>query len=176
MNISIWNRINLHVGFWEKKCWKMEFQPLGHESSPFCRTKWFHIGIKIAFFHLSVCLIGQGGWKFCCRPWFYSWQTVQFTGRKVVLGSKLQNSVVCNWYFFLNLTFNAIFKWTYKTASFHHFGFLVKAMQHKDWMIKLLLKDRIGSPFKAWTHQFMSLTQLDCLVFRVCEKISTTMR
>ena len=46
----------------------------GNESSPFCRTKWFHIYVKIAFFHLSVWLIGQGGWKFCSRPWFYSWQ------------------------------------------------------------------------------------------------------
>ena len=42
----------------------MEFQPLGNDSSPFCRTEWFHI---LAFFHLSVWLIGQGGWKFCSR-------------------------------------------------------------------------------------------------------------
>ena len=49
----------------------MEFQPLGNESSPFCRTEWFHIHVKIAFVHPSVWLIGQGGWKL---PWFDSWQ------------------------------------------------------------------------------------------------------
>ena len=36
----------------------MEFQPLGNESSPFCRTKWFHMHIKIAFFHISVKVVG----------------------------------------------------------------------------------------------------------------------
>ena len=30
------------------KYWEMEFRPLGNESSPFCRTEWFHIHLKIA--------------------------------------------------------------------------------------------------------------------------------
>ena len=30
-----WNRINQHCGFWEKKYWELEFQPLGNESSSF---------------------------------------------------------------------------------------------------------------------------------------------
>ena len=30
--------------------------------------------MKIAFFHLSVWLIGQGGWQLCSRPGFESWQ------------------------------------------------------------------------------------------------------
>ena len=52
----------------------MEFRPLGNESSPFCRTEWFHIHVKTAFIHLSVWLIGQGGWKLRRRPGFDSWQ------------------------------------------------------------------------------------------------------
>ena len=43
-------------GFWEQKYREMEFQPFGSESSPFCRTKWFHIHKKIAIFHQSVWL------------------------------------------------------------------------------------------------------------------------
>ena len=54
------------------KYWEMEFRPLGNESSPFCRTEWFHIHLKIAFSHLSVWLIGQGGWKLRRRPGFDS--------------------------------------------------------------------------------------------------------
>ena len=72
-----WNRINRHFGFWEKKYREMEFWPLGNESSPFCRTEWFHMHIKTAFFHLSVWLswlFGQSGRKFCLRPKFNSWQ------------------------------------------------------------------------------------------------------
>ena len=69
-----WNRINRHFGFWEMKYWELEFQPLGNENSPFCRTEWFHIHIKIAFFHLSFWLIGQGGWKFRSRLGFNTWQ------------------------------------------------------------------------------------------------------
>ena len=52
----------------------MEFRPLRNESSLFYRTEWFHIHIKLVFFHLSVWLIGQDGWKFCSRPGFDSWQ------------------------------------------------------------------------------------------------------
>ena len=37
----------------------MEFLPLG--SSPFGRTEWFHRHEQVAFFHLSIWLIGQGG-------------------------------------------------------------------------------------------------------------------
>ena len=69
-----WNRKNLHFEVWEKKYRKMESWPLGNESSPFCRTEWFHINIKTEFIHLSVWLIGQGGWKLHHRPRFYSWQ------------------------------------------------------------------------------------------------------
>ena len=61
-------RINQHFGFWEKKSREMEFGPLGNESSPLCKTEWFHKHIKIPFFHLSVWLIGEGGWKFRHRP------------------------------------------------------------------------------------------------------------
>ena len=64
----------LVFGFWEKKYREMEFQPLENESSPFCRTEWFHIHVKTAFVHLSVWLIGQGGWKLRRRPRFDSWQ------------------------------------------------------------------------------------------------------
>ena len=56
-----WNRINRHFGFWEKKYREMEFRPLGNESSPFCRTEWFDLHVKMIF-----------------------------SGRKVSLGSKLQ--------------------------------------------------------------------------------------
>ena len=52
----------------------MEFQPLENASSPFCRTEWFHIHVKIAYFHLSVWLIGKGGWKLRSRPGFDPWQ------------------------------------------------------------------------------------------------------
>ena len=61
-----WNRINK---VWEKKYLEMEFRPLGNESSPFCRTEWFHIHVKTAF----NWLIGQGGWKLRSRPRFDSW-------------------------------------------------------------------------------------------------------
>ena len=40
----------------------------------FCRTNWFYIHIKTAFFPLSVWLIGQGGWKLRSGPRFNSWQ------------------------------------------------------------------------------------------------------
>ena len=36
--------------------------------------EWFQIHVKIAFVHLSVWLIGQGGWKLRHRPGFDSWQ------------------------------------------------------------------------------------------------------
>ena len=52
----------------------MEFRPLENESSPFCRTEWFHIHTKMAFCHLSVWLIGQGGWKSRRRPGLDFWQ------------------------------------------------------------------------------------------------------
>ena len=70
-----WNRKNRHFEVWEKKYWEMEFLPLGNESSPFCRTEWFYIHVKTAFFHLStsIWLIGQGGWKLRSRPRFDCW-------------------------------------------------------------------------------------------------------
>ena len=52
----------------------MEFRPLANASTPFCRTEWFQIHIKIAFFHLRVWLIGHGGQKVCSRPNFDSCQ------------------------------------------------------------------------------------------------------
>ena len=67
-----WNRINQHFEVWEKKYWEMEFLPLLNESSPFCRTDWFQIHVKMAFFDQSVWPIGQGGWKLYSRPWFDS--------------------------------------------------------------------------------------------------------
>ena len=43
---------------------------------------------KIALFHLSVWLIGQGGWKFCSGPGFDS---LHFAAQaEVALGRKLQ--------------------------------------------------------------------------------------
>ena len=69
-----WNRINRHFGLWERKYREMEFWPLGYESSPFCRTTWFHIHVKIAIFHLSVWLTGQGDRKLRSRLGFNSWQ------------------------------------------------------------------------------------------------------
>ena len=75
------NRINRHFGFGERKYREMEFRPLGNESSPFCRTEWFHIHVKMAFFHLSVWLIGQGSRKLRRRPWLDSWQFVAQAGK-----------------------------------------------------------------------------------------------
>ena len=100
-----WNKIKWHFGIevwvWEKKYWEIELQPLGNESSPFCRTEWSHIHVKMAFFYLSVWLIGQGGWKSCCRPRFHSWQfTAQAQKWHRALDKKLQNSEVYNWWFF----------------------------------------------------------------------------
>ena len=54
---SFFGRTNQHFGIWEKKYWGMEFRPLGNESSPFCRTEWFHVLVKIEFFHLMFCLL-----------------------------------------------------------------------------------------------------------------------
>ena len=82
----------------------MEFRPLGNESSPFCRTEWFHIHVKMAFFHLSVWLIGQGGWKFHSRPGFDSWlQGSSQLRQKSVVGQEIANSAV--FLFFKNLKF-----------------------------------------------------------------------
>ena len=116
-----WSRINWHFGFWEKKYGEMEIWPLGNESSPFCRTEWVHRHVKIAFFHLSVWLIGQGGWKSCCRPEFHSWQIAVQAEKCCWAG---------NWKFlnFLNCCFNPILKWTDKTTILICFGSLVKAM------------------------------------------------
>ena len=72
LNYLLINSINHEV--WEKKYREIEFRPLGNESSPLCRTEWFHIHVKTAFTHLSVWLIGQGGWKLRHRPRFDSWQ------------------------------------------------------------------------------------------------------
>ena len=63
-----------------------EILTIGKCISPFCRTEWFHLHVKIAFFHLSVWLIGQGGWKSHCRPGFNSWQF----RHKYDVGQKLQ--------------------------------------------------------------------------------------
>ena len=49
----------------------MEFRPLENESSPFAEQ---NVHVKIAFVHLSVWLIGQGGRKFSSRLWLDSWQ------------------------------------------------------------------------------------------------------
>ena len=63
---------------------EMEFWPLGSESSPFCRTEWFHIHTKIALFHLSVWLIGQDGLE--VLPTLVRFLAVCSSGRKVALG------------------------------------------------------------------------------------------
>ena len=59
---------------WRRNIRKWKFRLFKNARSPFCRTEQFHIHAKIAFFHLSVWLIGQGGWKLCRRPQFDSWQ------------------------------------------------------------------------------------------------------
>ena len=104
----------------------MEFQPLGNESSPFCRTEWFHINVKMAFFHLRVWLIGQGGSKFQSRPGFDSWQ---FTAQaeKCLLGRKLQILQISYFLKKLEILIQG-FNRTYLPASFHSFGILAKAM------------------------------------------------
>ena len=112
-----WNRINQHFGFSEKKYREMEFRPLENESSPFCRTEWFHIHVKIAFIHLSVWLIGEGGKKFRRRRGFDS-----SLGRKVSLGWKLQ--ILQFFYFLKTWNFNPSFNRTYLTASFRRFAVL----------------------------------------------------
>ena len=85
----------------------MEFWPLGNESSSFCRTEWFHIHTKIAFFHLSVWLIGQGGWtgKFCLRSGFDSWHTAQakkwpWAGNCKILLFKIDEFCFKTWRFY----------------------------------------------------------------------------
>ena len=97
-----WNRINRHFEVWEKKYREMEFRPLGNESSPFCRTEWFQIHVKIAFFHLSVWLIGQGGLKFRSRPWFDSRQFKVQAEKCRWAG----NCKFCNFFIFKNLKFS----------------------------------------------------------------------
>ena len=80
-----WNRIKRHSGFGRRNIRKWKFdhwrRPVENESSPFCRTKWFHIHVKMAIFHLSVWLIGRGGSKLCSRPGFYSWQCAAQAGK-----------------------------------------------------------------------------------------------
>ena len=41
----------MQLPIWQMKYREIEFQLLGKESSPFLWIKWFHIQIKIAFFH-----------------------------------------------------------------------------------------------------------------------------
>ena len=125
MILVYWNRINWHFAVWGKKYREIKFWPLGNESSPFCRTEWFHIHAKTAFIHLSVWLIGQGGWKLHSRPRFYSWQ-FETQAEK------------CSWAFanlgfFKTSNFNPILKFTYLIASSSRFGLLAKAMQ---WRMK----------------------------------------
>ena len=120
-----WNRINRHFGFWKKKYRELEFWPLGNESSPFCRTEWFHIHVKMAFFHLSVWLIGQGGWKFSHSHWFDSLQFEAQTEKCSSAG----NCKFCNFFiFFKKMNFNPSFNQTYLKASFHCFRVLANAM------------------------------------------------
>ena len=47
--------LNQHFGFLEKKYQEMEFWPLENESSPFCRTEWFYMHVKMYMkqFHLD---------------------------------------------------------------------------------------------------------------------------
>ena len=79
-----WNRTNQHLEFWEKKYWEFEFWPLENESSPFCRTEWFHIHIKIALSGIEPWW--QGLMQNFLPPWPIS-QTLRWTvwgsGRKV---------------------------------------------------------------------------------------------
>ena len=117
-----WNRINRHFGFWEKKYREQEFWPLENESSPFCRTKWLHIHVKIAFLHLSVWLkvaessaVGAG-----------SIPGGSQLRQKSVVGLKFANSAV--FYFLKTWNLNPSFNRTYLTASFHRFRVLAKAM------------------------------------------------
>ena len=88
--------------------------------------------IKIAFFHLSVWLIAH-----CqCSRWLevLSETSVRFlaarsSDRKVALGRKSQSFAVYNWWIFKRTwRFNPTLIRTYWTASFDHFGVLVKAI------------------------------------------------
>ena len=102
----------------------MEFRPLGNESSPFCRTEWFHIHVKTAVIHLSVWLIGQGGWKLRVDPGLIPGSSK--LRQKSVVGQEIANLRIWN---FLKLeNFNPILKFTYLTASSSRFGDLAKAM------------------------------------------------
>ena len=69
-------------GFGRRNIWKWNFdhwEMRVHHSAE--QTGFMHndiVHVRIAFFLLSVWLIGQGGWKLHCRPGFDSWQfTVQ---------------------------------------------------------------------------------------------------
>ena len=57
---------------WNFDHWEMRV----HHFAPLKLIEWLLTSIhkKTAFVHLSVWLIGQGGWKLCLRPGFYSWQ------------------------------------------------------------------------------------------------------
>ena len=98
----------------------MEFRPLGHRSAD--RNGFIYI--KMAFFHLSVWLIDQGGWKLRCRLGFHSWQ---FAAEAEIVEQKLQFLQI--WIFLKLEIFNPILKFADLTASFSHFGVLAKAMQ-----------------------------------------------
>ena len=105
-------RINWHFEFWKKKNWKWNFNHWEirvHHSAE--QNSFIYIQLaKIAFFLLSVWLVGQSGWKLCSRPG---------TQGLIPGSSKLsQKSVVGQFYFLKTWNFNPSFNWTYLTASF----------------------------------------------------------
>ena len=146
----------------------MEFRPLGNVGSPFCRTEWFHIHLKIAFFILSPeCLAYWPRWLEVTTQTQVQFLAICSSGRKVSLGRKLQ---ICKFGGFLKLeNFNPISKFTYLKASSSRFGILAKAMQ---WCSKRLIfyaykvKNHLNlSWWGGWTQTCM-LIQPICRAFK----------
>ena len=116
------NRINLHFEVWEK------FRQLGNERhSPFCRTEWFHIHVKMAFFH--------------CFTWVFGLLVKVVESYSVGLGSIASSSQVrqrsavgqvmsnsATLWFLTTWNFNPILKFAKLTASSSRLGVLAKAM------------------------------------------------
>ena len=71
----------------------MEFRPLGYEISPFCRTEWFHVHVKMATIHLSQaeCLAYWSRW-FRHRPGFdsrqFAAQAEKWRGQEIANSAK----------------------------------------------------------------------------------------
>ena len=90
------------------------------------------INAKIAFLHLSVWLIGQGGCKLCHRPWLDSWQFAaqvemeRWAGNCKILSFKIYDFFSQKLDLLIQFE-NEITKWlvfNVNQSTFHRFGVL----------------------------------------------------